>query len=377
MKVPLLDLKAQFAGIREEVVSAVTGVLESQVFNIGPFVKELERAVAAYSGCEAAVGVSSGTDAILAALMALGVGAGDEVITTPFTFFATAGCIARVGAKPVFADIQADTFNIDPARVEKAITPRTKAILPVHLYGQMADMDEILAVAGRHGLPVIEDAAQAIGATYTSRQAGSAGPRRAGSMGLMGCLSFYPTKNLGGIGDGGMVLTQDKGLAARLEVMRDHGQSPTYFYKFIGGNFRLDNIQAAALTVKMRHLPDWTARRQAHAALYDRLLAGCPGITTPAVRPGNTHIYHQYVIRTPRRAELQAFLKSHEIGSGVYYPLCLHEQECFRPLGCKKGDFPVAEKAAAEVLALPVYPELTEEQIAFVAGRVKGFVSGR
>jgi dTDP-4-amino-4,6-dideoxygalactose transaminase len=365
MKVPLLDLKAQFASIRPEIVSAVTAVLESQVFNIGPFVKELESAVAAYSDCPAAVGVSSGSDAILASLMALGVGAGDEVVTTPFTFFATAGCISRLGARPVFVDIQADTFNIDPAKIEAALTPRTKAVLPVHLYGQMADMDEILAVAGRHGLPVIEDAAQAIGATYKGR--------KAGSMGLVGCLSFYPTKNLGGIGDGGMILTQDKALAARLEVVRDHGQSPTYFYKFIGGNFRLDNIQAAALVVKMRRLPDWTERRQAHAAHYGRLLAGCPGVTAPVVRPGSTHIYHQYVIRTPRRAELQAFLKSQDIGCGVYYPLCLHEQECFKSLGYKKGDFPVAEKAAAEVLALPVYPEVAEEQIGFVAGKVREF----
>jgi dTDP-4-amino-4,6-dideoxygalactose transaminase len=367
MKVPLLDLKAQFATIREEVVSAVTVVLESQIFNVGPFAKELEKTVAAYSGCAAAVGVSSGTDAILAGLMARGVGAGDEVITTPFTFFATAGCVSRLGAKPVFVDILPDTFNIDPAKIEAAITPRTKAIVPVHLYGQMADMDEILAVARKHGLPAIEDAAQAIGATYKGR--------KAGSMGTMGCLSFYPTKNLGGIGDGGMILTQDKDLAARLEVLRDHGQSPTYFYKLIGGNFRLDNIQAAALTVKMRHLPAWTAQRQANAELYNRLLAGRRGAITPVVRPGCTHIYHQYVLRVARRAELQAFLKTCEIASGVYYPLCLHEQECFRPLGYRKGDFPVAEQAAAEVLALPVYPELSQEQIAFVAAKVSEFLA--
>jgi dTDP-4-amino-4,6-dideoxygalactose transaminase len=367
MKVPLLDLKAQFATIRQEVVSAVTSVLEAQVFNIGPFVKELEKTIAAYSGCAAGVGVSSGSDAILAALMALGVGAGDEVVTTPFTFFATAGCVSRLGAKPVFVDIQPDTFNIDPAKIEAAITPRTKAILPVHLYGQMADMDEILAVARKHGLPVIEDAAQAIGAAYKGH--------KAGSMGTMGCLSFYPTKNLGGIGDGGMILTPDKDLAARLEVLRDHGQSPTYFYKFIGGNFRLDNIQAAALTVKMRHLAAWTARRQANADLYNRLLADCRGAAVPVVRPGNTHIYHQYVLRVARRAELQAFLKAREIGCGVYYPLCLHEQECFRPLGYRKGDFPVAEKAAAEVLALPVYPELADEQVAFAAASVREFLS--
>jgi dTDP-4-amino-4,6-dideoxygalactose transaminase len=374
MKVPLLDLKAQYATIRREILQAASDVLDSQLFTIGPFVKELEKTVAGYSGCAAAVGVSSGTDAILASLMALGIGPGDEVITTPFTFFATAGCVWRAGARPVFVDIEADTFNIDPARIEPAITAKTKAIIPVHLYGQMAEMDELTAVAFRGGLHVIEDAAQAVGATYNGR--------KAGSIGTTGCLSFYPTKNLGGIGDGGMILTQDKALASRLEVFREHGQSPTYFYKWIGGNFRLDNIQAAALLVKMRYLDQWTARRQANAALYDRLLAGCPGVTTPAARKHNGHVYHQYVIRVagtgasgaPRRNDLQAFLKAGDIASAVFYPLCLHEQECFKALGYKKGDFPVAERAAAEVLALPIYPELTDDQIAFVARKIREFM---
>ncbi len=366
MDVPLLDLKAQYATIREEIMPALTAVVESQIFAIGPAVKELEKTIAAYSGTAAAVGVSSGTDAILECLMALGIQDGDEVITTPFTFFATAGCVARTGARPVFVDIQPDTFNIDPARIEAAITPRTKAILPVHLYGQLADMAAIGAIAKKHNLHVIEDAAQAIGASQHGR--------KAGSFGTAGCLSFYPTKNLGGFGDGGMILTQDAELAQRLTIFRDHGQSPTYFYKWIGGNFRLDNLQAAALVVKMRHLDNWTAARQNNARLYNELLAGLPAVKTPYLLPGNVHIYHQYVIRTKRRDELQAFLKQAGIGSGVYYPLCLHQQDCFKYLGYKTGQFPVAETAAAEVLALPVYPELREEQVRFVAQKIREFV---
>ncbi len=365
MDVPLLDLKAQYATIRDEIMPALAAVVESQIFAIGPCVKEFEKVIAEYSGCAAAIGVSSGTDAILASLMALGIGEGDEVITTPFTFFATAGCVARVGARPVFVDIEADTFNIDASKIEAAITPRTKAIIPVHLYGQVADMAAIGAIARKHNLHVIEDAAQAIGASQLGR--------KAGSFGAAGCLSFYPTKNLGGFGDGGMILTDDKDFAQRLAIFRDHGQSPTYYYKWIGGNFRLDNLQAAALVVKMRHLDGWTAGRQKHAHLYDELLSGIAAVKTPAIRKGNTHIYHQYMIRAGRRNELQAFLKSQAIGSGVYYPLCLHQQECFQYLGCKTGQFPIAEAAAAEVLALPVYPELRQEQIRFVAQKIAEF----
>ena len=365
MEVPLLDLKAQYATIRNDITAAVQAVMDSQVFAIGPCVKELEKTIAAYSGCAAAIGVSSGTDALLVSLMALGVKAGDEVITTPFTFFATAGCIERVGAKPVFVDIRPDTFNIDPRKIEAAITPRTKAIMPVHLYGQMADMDEILDLARRHNLHVIEDAAQAIGAMYKGH--------KAGSLGTLGCLIFYPTKNLGGFGDGGMVLAQDQGLADRLAILRDHGQNPTYYYKWIGGNFRLDNLQAAVLVIKMRHLEDWSNARRANAALYDELLRGVGGVITPAVAEGNRHIYNQYTIRAQRREELRAFLKQQSIGNGVYYPLGLHEQECFRPLGYCKGDFPNTERAAAEVLSLPVYPELAEAQVRFVAQKIREF----
>jgi len=300
VKVPLLSLTDQFAAIRHEIIPAIEAVMESQIFNIGPAVEELEGLIAAYSGADAAVGVSSGTDALLCSLMALEVGPGDEVITTPFSFFSTAACIWRVGAKPVFVDIEATTFNIHPGRIEAAVTERTKAIIPVHLYGQMADMDPIMDVAQRHGLHVIEDAAQAIGAT-------SAG-ERAGSIGAAGCFSFYPTKNLGGIGDGGMIVTRDATLARKLAVLRNHGQDRPYHHCRVGGNFRLDNIQAAALVVKMRHLDTWLARRRALAARYDELLGPVEAVTTPVIRQGAVSTYNVYVIRTPRRDELRLFL---------------------------------------------------------------------
>ncbi len=289
LNVPLLDLRRQFADLREPMVQAVLSVLESQDLCNGQPVRELERRIAAYSGCQEAVGVSSGTDALLCGMMGLEIGMGDEVITTPFTFFATAGCIARLGAKVVFADIQEDTFNIDPAAVAAAMTPRTKCIIPVHLYGQMADMDAILAVARPRGIAVLEDAAQSIGAIYKGHNAGS--------LGAAGCLSFYPTKNLGGIGDGGMIVTQDTALAQRLRILLNHGQSGEYQHAFVGGNFRLDSIQAAALLVKLDHLEAWTKRRQAHARLYDELLAGCQAITRPIVREGSESVYNWYVIR--------------------------------------------------------------------------------
>ena len=365
MNVPLLDLKAQYATLREEMLAALTAVLESQQFINGPQVKELEGLVAKYSGCAAAVGVSSGTDALLCALMTLGIGAGAEVITTPYTFFATAGSIWRTGARPVFVDIEPDTFNIDPAKIAAAVTPRTRAIMPVHLFGQTADMDPILAVAKKHNLFVIEDAAQAIGATYQGRPAGS--------MGTAGCLSFFPSKNLGGLGDGGMITTQDPDLAERLAMCRNHGSKPKYFHKFVGGNFRLDTLQAAGLIVKLRRLDGWSAQRRANAARYTQLLAGCKAVAPPAIRAGNVSIFNQYVIRVPRRNELQAFLKQQGVGTEVYYPVSLHEQECFAALGYKKGDFPQSEQAAAETLALPIYPELTDEQISYVAGKIKEF----
>ena len=365
LQVPLLDLKGQYAALREELMPALAAVVESQYLINGPAVKELETLIAEYCGCAAAVGVASGTDALLCSLMALGIAEGSEVITTPYTFFATAGCISRVGAKPVFVDIEHDTFNMDPAKVEAAVTDRTRGIMPVHLFGQMTDMDPIMRIAADHELYVVEDAAQAIGATQDGREAGS--------IGTAGCFSFYPTKNLGGLGDGGMIVTQDSDLAERLAIFRDHGQSPRYYYKWIGGNFRLDTIQAAALIVKLRHLDEWSARRRANAARYDELFAHCEAVIPPAIRGHNVSIFNQYVVRVPRRDELQAHLKERGIGTAIYYPLSLHEQECFRSLGYERGDFPESEQAAAETLALPIYPELTEEQVCYVARTVKGF----
>ena len=365
MKVPLLDLEAQYAGIREELAEAIGEVISSHAYCNGPAVRILEGRLAEYCGCAAAVAVSSGTDALLCSLMALGVGAGDEVITTPFTFFATAGVVWRLGARCVFVDIEPETFNIDPAGIEPAITERTRAVIPVHLFGQVAEMDPILAVAERHGLAVVEDAAQAIGATYRGR--------KAGSMGTVGCLSFYPTKNLGAMGDAGMILTQDAALAEKLAALRVHGETQKYFHKFVGGNFRMDSIQAAVLTVKLRHLDGWAARRRAIAARYDELLAGVPEVVTPTVRDYCVSVFHQYVIRVPRRDELKAFLAERGVATGVYYPLSLHQQECFRSWGYRPGDFPESEKAAAEVLALPVYPELRDEQVAHVAGTIREF----
>ncbi|MGB2822941.1 MAG: DegT/DnrJ/EryC1/StrS family aminotransferase [Phycisphaerae bacterium] len=366
MQVPLLDLKAQYAAIRDEMMPAIEAVMESQHFIGGPQVRELEEAVAEYCQATAAVGVSSGTDALLAGLMTLGVGAGDEVITTPYTFFATVGAIWRVGARPVFVDIQPDTFNIDPAGIDAAVTGRTKAIMPVHLFGQMADMEPIMAVAREHELYVIEDAAQAIGATC--------GGRKAGSIGTIGCFSFYPSKNLGGLGDGGIITTQDEELADRLRQCRNHGCGVKYFHEWVGGNFRLDTLQAAGLLVKLGHLDAWSAGRRANAALYDELFADIEPLVTPKVAEGNVSIYNQYVIRVPRRDELREFLTDSGIGTMVYYPLSLHQQECFAELGYKGGDFPVSERAAVETLALPIYPELTDEQIVYVAEKIGEFL---
>jgi len=354
--IPLLDLKAQYASIRAEVREAVDRVLESQQFILGAEVEALEREVAEYCRCRHAVGVSSGTDALLVTLMALGIGPGDEVITSAYSFFATAGAIARLGATPVFVDIDPETFNIDPAGIEKRITPRTRAILPVHLFGQMADMEVILRIASHHKLPVIEDAAQAIGAETDGK--------RAGSLGDAGCLSFYPTKNLGGAGDGGMVTTNNADFARRLRMLRDHGFSSKYHNELLGGNFRLDAIQAAVLRVKLRYLDRWTDARQRHATEYrDSLPAG---IGLPVEKPGR-HVYNQFVIRHSRRDALMAHLKGQGIGCEVYYPVPLHLQKCFEALGHRAGDFPLSEQAAAETLALPIYPELTAEMISRVA----------
>lgn len=368
IRVPLLDLKAQYKTIREEIRAAVDQVLESQYFINGQEVKQLEEAVAAYSGCKKGVGVSSGTDALVCALMTLGIGPGDEVVTTPYTFFATAGSIWRVGAKPVFVDIDPETFNINPAQIERAVTEKTKAIIPVHLYGQCADMDPILDIAKRHHLYVIEDAAQAIGAKYKGKTAGS--------MGTAGCLSFFPSKNLGGLGDGGMILTNDEALAEKLAFFRMHGSQTKYYHKFVGGNFRLDTLQAAGLLVKLNYLEGWSEKRRQNAKLYNRLFEGFDKVVTPKVRQENVSIFNQYVIRVgPKRNELMAFLKENNIGTEIYYPVSMHEQECFASLGYKKGDFPESEKAAGETLALPIYAELTDDQIGYVAGKIKEFLS--
>ncbi len=365
MEVPLLDLKAQHATIKDEVLTAVSEVLESQRCIGGPKVTELEDKIAAISDCRFAVGASSGTDAILNCLMSLDVGAGDEVITTPFTFFATVGCIARTGAKPVFVDIDAKTFNINPELIESAVTEKTKAIMPVHLFGQMADMDPIMEIANEHGLAVIEDAAQSITSTYKGR--------KAGSIGTAGCFSFFPSKNLGGVGDGGMIVTNDEQYYERILIMRNHGSKPKYYHKYIGGNFRLDPIQAAALLVKLPHLDDWSEARRRNAAYYDKKFSGTV-VQTPYVSADCVSIFNQYVIRIPRRDEVMAHLRDNKIGCEVYYPVPAHLQECFKYLGYKEGDFTESEKAAKEVIAIPIYPELTDEMKDCVAETILTFL---
>ena len=364
MHVPLLDLKAQYASIRDEVLAAVAEVLESQCCVCGPKVAELEEKIAALSGCRFALGVSSGTDAILNALMSLDIGPGDEVITTPFTFFATAGGIVRVGAKPVFVDIDPDTYNIDPALIEAAITEKTKAIIPVHLFGQMADMDPIIEIADRHGLAVIEDAAQSIGSTYKGG--------KAGGIGTVGCLSFFPSKNLGCAGDGGMIVTNNERLYERMKMMRNHGAGPKYYHKYVGGNFRLDAIQAAILLVKLEYLNGWSEARRRTAAYYNEKFKRTV-IKTPFVNPDCISVYNQYVIRVPNRDGLAAHLRERGIGCEIYYPLPMHLQECFECLGHRQGDLPESEKAAKEVLAIPVYPELTEQMNEYTSQTITEF----
>jgi len=375
MDIPLLDLKIQYASIKDEINKAVDEVFESQLFILGPRVEELERNIASYCGTRYAVGVSSGTDALLIALMALGIQPNEEVITPPFTFISTAGVIKRLGARPVFVDIDPVTYNIDPAKIERAITPKTRAILPVHLFGQCADMDSILQVAAQRHIAVIEDAAQSIGAEYKGR--------RAGSMGRMGIFSFYPSKNLGGAGDGGMVVTNDESLYEKLKLLRGHGEIKKYYHKFVGGNFRLDALQAAVLSVKLKYLEGWSEGRRRNARQYDRKfmesgLLERKMVQTPAAIYGDTgdtnyHIYNQYTIRAKDRDGLRSHLKANGIGNEIHYPIPLHLQECFEGLGYKKGDFPVAEEAAASVLSLPVYPELTDEQIDYVVATIADF----
>jgi dTDP-4-amino-4,6-dideoxygalactose transaminase len=373
--IPLLDLKAQYAPIREEIRAVIDRVADSQYFIGGPEVEGLEQEIAAYSGAQYGVGVTSGTDALIVALMAICVKPGDEVITTPYTFFATGGSIARLGAAPVFVDIDPFSYNIDPALIEAAITERTVAIMPVHLYGQVADMDPIMEIARRRGLYVIEDAAQAIGAEYKGR--------RAGAIGDFGCFSFFPSKNLGAFGDGGMITANDPELAHRARLLRNHGAEPKYYHKVVGGNFRLDALQAAVLRIKLKYLDGWTAGRQRNAACYRKLFAernlaapaGSPAaqdgaVALPVEAAERRHIYNQFVIRTARRDAVMAVLKERKIGHEIYYPVALHRQECFAGLGYAEGSLPVSEAAARETLALPIYPELTEEMQAAVVDAV-------
>jgi dTDP-4-amino-4,6-dideoxygalactose transaminase len=369
MQVPLLDLKQQHDALREELRAAIDRIIDSQQFVLGEEVRLLEEEIARYCGTKHAVGCASGSDALLLALMALDLKAGDEVITTPFSFFATASSIARTGARPVFADIDARTYNLDPALVEAAITERTRAILPVHLYGQCAEMDALMEIAARHNLPVIEDAAQAIGAED--------GGRRAGSFGLMNCFSFYPTKNLGGAGDGGMLTTNDDALAARLRRLRVHGGATEYHHEEIGINSRLDALQAAVLRVKLPHLDSWSQARRERAETYSLLLTNAHlefQLRPSFVREGVRHIFHQYVVRVAEhRNALIKHLQQHGVGVKIYYPVPLHLQECFQYLGYTAGDFPAAERAAQETLALPIYPELRLEQQQYVVDVISRF----
>jgi len=383
--VPLLDLKAQFAQIRAEVMPLIEQVCTTQQFILGENVRGFEEEIARYCGTPFGVGVSSGTDALLLAIMALGIGAGDEVVTSPFTFFATAGTIARTGARPVFCDIDPVTFNMSPSAVQtfierdcvttgeglvnRATRGRIKAIMPVHLYGQSADMDGLMEIARRHGLKVIEDAAQAVGTEYKHGV-------RAGSIGDIGCFSFFPSKNLGAFGDAGLCTTKDPELAERMRVLRVHGGKPKYFHALIGGNFRIDELQAAVLRIKLKYLDGWTSGRQRNAAYYDRAFfaAGLAGrVITPQAAPGQRHIFNQYVIRVRDRDALRKFLGEHGIGTEIYYPVPLHRQECFDYLGYPPGTFPESERAAAETLAIPIYPELTDDQLGTVVARIAEF----
>ena len=369
MIVPLLDLKAQHRTIKDEVVGRVMELAESQLFILGKPVLELEAQLAALSRAPHAVGVSSGTDALLLPIRALDPKPGDEVITSPFTFFASAGTIHNAGAKPVFADIEPRTFNIDPAAVEAAITPRTRAIMPVHLFGQMAAMERLLPIARKHGIPLIEDAAQSIGA----RRKVDGAWRMAGELGDATGFSFFPSKNLGGWGDGGMVVATNQAIADRVRRLRVHGGLQTYLHEEVGTNSRLDALQAAVLLAKLPHLAAWSAARRANAARYTEALAGLAAVRTPVTDPANEHIYNQYVVAVDRRDDLQAHLKAQGIGTAIYYPLALHLQPCFAYLGYKQGAFPVSEAATRAVLALPVYPELTEAQQAHVVGAIRSF----
>jgi len=387
MQVPLLDLKGQYQALKSEILPVIEKVCASQNFILGPYVKELEQRVAAYSQAAHAIGLSSGTDALLIALMALDVGAGDEVITTPYTFFATGGTVARVGARPIYCDIEPRSYNLSAVAVQNFIDTEcdfrdgklrnrrtgghVKVLMPVHLYGQVADMKPLMDIARRYGLKVVEDAAQAIGSEYT-------GGKRAGSIGDIGCFSFFPSKNLGAFGDAGLCTANDTELAEKLRILRVHGGKPKYYHSVIGGNFRLDELQAAVLTVKLGHLDSWTEGRQRNARFYDEAFARAgveSKITLPKVERGQRHIFNQYIIRSSKRDQLKAHLTEWGIGTEIYYPVPLHLQLCFAYLGYKAGDCPESERAAAETLALPIYPELSPEQLQYVVDTVVRFVS--
>ena len=386
ISVPLLDLKPQYQALKAELDEAMLKVAASQMFILGPAVRELEERLAAYSGAKRGIGISSGTDALLIALMALDIGVGDEVVTSAYTFFATGGTIARVGARPIFLDIEPASYNIDVNLVRQFLEEgcerragalhnretggRVRALMPVHLYGQSADMDPLMALARKHNLPLIEDAAQSIGAEYPPG-------RRSGGIGDIGCLSFFPTKNLGAFGDAGMCVTNDDALAAKLRMLRVHGMEPKYYHALIGGNFRIDELQAAVLLVKFRHLEDWHAGRRRNAAYYDaafRKAGIADRVTTPVALPGHRHIYNQYVIRAPNRDRLRAHLAECGIGTEIYYPVPLHMQQCFAYLGYQPEDCPQSARAARETLALPIYPELTETQLQYVVDSIAGFL---
>jgi dTDP-4-amino-4,6-dideoxygalactose transaminase len=372
MTVPMLDLQAQYRPLRGEILAAMERVCDSQRFIMGPEIDGLEQELAAMLGIRHAIAVSSGTDAVLLALMALDIKAGDEVVTTTYSFFATAGAIVRVGARPVLVDIDPSTFNIDPAQTAAAVTPRTKAILPVHLFGLSADLNPIMAAAGRAGIPVIEDAAQAIGSTYQSRPLGG--------IGALGCFSFFPSKNLGAFGDAGLLTTNDDALAKRARLLRTHGMEPKYYHQLVGANFRMDALQAAILRVKAPHLAGWTEGRRANAARYRTLFrdAGLDrSITLPFEPPDRLHIFNQFVIRTPERDALKRHLDERGIGNEIYYPVPFHLQPCFADLGHRRGDFPHAERAAAESLAIPIYGELTEAQQRSVVEAIAEFAHQR
>jgi dTDP-4-amino-4,6-dideoxygalactose transaminase len=363
MRVPFLDLKAQYETIKDEISVEIQKVLESTAFAGGPFVKSFEDDFARFCGCTHAVGVGNGTDALWAALIAFGVGPGDEVITVPNTFIATAEAISFCGAQPVFVDVDEKTCTMDPALLQKDITPRTKAIIPVHLFGQTADMDPIMAIAKKHGLVVIEDACQAHGALYRGRPAGSIGDA--------GCFSFYPGKNLGAFGEAGAVVTSNDDAAAKMRMFRDHGQSKKYYHDMIGWNARMDGIQGAVLNVKLKYLPAWTEARRKHAKQYNQLLEGMPGIMLPHESGYAQHVYHIYAIRTERRDELITALGDKGIATGIHYPVPLHLTGAYRHLGCKEGSFPVSERIARELVSLPMFPELNQAQIEYVVAGVK------